>query len=765
LQFLASVPRGFADLLQLELAGFGATDLKERGNAVAFTGELAVAYRGCLESRLASRVFLELARFDAPDEAAIYRALRAVDWNAVIVPGATLACEWSGRHPAIVNTHFGTLRLKDAICDALRDATGSRPDIALREPGLRVHAHATGTRVVLSLDLAGEGLHRRGWRTEAGEAPLRENVAAGVLIRAGWPAAAALGARFLDPMCGSGTLVIEAALIAAAHAPGLLRDYFGFLGWRGHDAALWQQLRADAQARATAGLAAALERGSLLAGRDVAAGAVQAARRNAERAGVAVLVHFETGALADAKPPSVADGAALDAGAAPGAGGVASSAVAGLLCTNPPYGVRLADPAAARAIHEQLGAVLRERFGGWQAAILTSAEFGLELGLRAARVHTVWNGAIECRLLRLDIDAASVRDLRPQRVSGVDAALKDAPGARMFANRLTKNLRNLGAWARREQVDCYRIYDADMPEYALAIDLYGGVSDGAGSGGGVPDGRAADAAPEPERWLYVQEYAAPREIPEEDTRRRRSEALAALLDVTGVPGSHLHLRTRRRTARGDQYDKLDSRAAFHVVAEQGLRFWVNFTDYLDTGLFLDHRITRARLRAAAAGARFLNLFGYTGSATVYAASGGARTTTTVDLSNTYLDWAARNLALNGLAGPQHQFVQADVRRWLLEGPGGGRFDLIFLDPPTFSNSKRMDGVLDVQRDHVELVERCVALLAPGGRLVFSTNAQRFRLDPALAGRYTVRDISRATLPKDFERNARIHQCFEIGQGP
>jgi 23S rRNA (guanine2445-N2)-methyltransferase / 23S rRNA (guanine2069-N7)-methyltransferase len=727
LQCLASVPRGFGDLLALELVGFGAQDVRERGNQVAFTGTLEVAYRACLESRVASRVYVEVARIDAPDEAGLYRAMREIDWAAHVDPAATLACDWSGRHPAISNTHFGALRLKDAICDALRDREGSRPDVSTERPGVRVHAHARETRVTLSIDLAGEGLHRRGYRADAGEAPLRENVAAGVLLRAGWPALAASGAPLVDPMCGSGTFVIEAALIAADVAPNLWREYFGLLRWRGHDPQLWQRLREAASARATAGLAAATARASeagecLLRGSDRDRRALAAARSNAARAGVTALVEFAEASLEDAQP-----------------GGRA-----GLVCTNPPYGVRLGADADARETHRLLGRVLTERFAGWQAAVLTGApDLGLELGLRAQRVHTVWNGALEGRLLRIQVEAAAVRELRPTPGLRIDASLADSPGARMVGNRLTKNLKRLRSWAAREQVGCYRIYDADMPEYSFAIDLY----------------TAADGE---RRWLYVQEYAAPREIPEEDVRRRRSELLAALGPVTGVPATDIHLRTRRRSSGGEQYAKVDDAGEFQVVLEQGLKFRVNFDDYLDTGLFLDHRITRARLRAAAARARFLNLFAYTGSATVYAAAGGARSTVTVDLSRTYLDWAQRNLALNGLDGPQHERIQADARVWLEEARRARRqFDLIFLDPPTFSNSKRMEGVLDTQRDHAALIDACMALLAPTGLLVFSTNAQRFKLDPALAERHELRDISRATLPPDFERNARIHQCFEL----
>ncbi|MGA7538808.1 MAG: bifunctional 23S rRNA (guanine(2069)-N(7))-methyltransferase RlmK/23S rRNA (guanine(2445)-N(2))-methyltransferase RlmL [Steroidobacteraceae bacterium] len=718
-RFLASAPRGLADLLAKELATLGATDVRERAIGVAFSGTLETAYRACLESRLANRVFLELARFEAPTAEAFYTAAREIDWPQHLASRATLACDFSGKHPAITHSHFGALKLKDAIVDALRDATGARPDIVLDRPSVRAHAHAHGAEITVSIDLSGESLHRRGYRGAAGEAPLKENVAAGLLARAGWAERAAAGAQFLDPMCGSGTLVIEAALMAAGCAPGLHRAYFGFLGWRGHDEELWRRVREQARARCLAdGQPTALIRGQ---DRDPAA--VRDARANAERAGIASWVQFEVRPLAQAAP---------------------ASQQAGLLCTNPPYGIRLQDLEAARAVHRELGEVLRERFQGWQAAVLTGApQLGMELGIRAARTHTLWNGAIECRLLRMSIDAASLR--RPGTLARERSPLRDTPGARMFANRLAKNLKRLRSWADKASISCYRLYDADMPEYAFAIDLYRSVS---------PD----------ETWLYVQEYAAPADIEEEAVRRRRGEALSSMPEVTGVPPERIKLRTRRRTHRGEQYRKLAEQGSSHTVLEGGLRFLVNFDDYLDTGLFLDHRLTRARLREAAAGRRFLNLFAYTGTATVYAAAGGAAATVSVDLSRTYLDWAQRNLALNATAleTRAHEFIQADCMEWLNDGARAReRYDLVFLDPPTFSNSKRMEGVLDIGRDHGGLIDACMRLLSPAGLLIFSTNAQRFRPDPALSERYVVRDVSGATLPRDFERNPRIHRCFEI----
>ncbi len=709
-------------------------DARERSTGVSFSGTLEVAYRACLWSRVANRVFLELARFEVADAEQFYAAVRRIDWSAHLGPGATLACDFSGHHPAITHTHFGALKLKDAIVDAVRDARAWRPDIELERPSVRVHAHANGNQVVISLDLSGESLHRRGYRGAAGEAPLKENVAAGVLLRSGWPELAARGAEFLDPMCGSGTFVIEAGLIATDRAPGLGREYFGFAGWAGHDAGVWSRLRAEAQERARAGLQGALDRGleGSMRGQDRDPAAVRNARANAERAGVQALVRFDVRALGDAAPA--------------GRGGEPN----GLVCTNPPYGVRLEDRDTARAVHRELGVVLRERVQGWSAAVLTgSPEFGLELGIRAHRTHTVWNGAIECRLLRMKIETASARE--PGRLGKADANLRASPGAQMFANRLAKNLKKQRSWAERNDISCYRLYDADMPEYAFAIDMYRTLDDTAQPGAGE------------QAWLYVQEYAAPAEIELDAIRKRRGEALSTLTDVTGVAAERIRVRTRRKIKRGEQYAKVQDRADCHIVMEGGLKFLVNFDDYLDTGLFLDHRMTRARLRTAASGKRFLNLFAYTCTATVYAAAGGAATTLSVDMSNTYLNWAQRNFELNGLSPRTNGLVQADCRLWLQDAARTRepRYDLIFIDPPTFSNSKRMEGVLDVDRDHPGLIDGCARLLAPGGLIVFSTNSQRFKLDESLSRRYDIRDISAQTLPQDFQRNPRIHRCFEV----
>ncbi len=307
----------------------------------------------------------------------------------------------------------------------------------------------------------------------------------------------------------------------------------------------------------------------------------------------------------------------------------------------------------------------------------------------------------------------------------------------MFANRLRKNRRQLGKWARRAAVSCYRLYDADMPEYALALDLY-------------------------QDWAHVQEYAPPGTVDPARAASRICEALHVIPQVLGIPPENVALKVRRRQKGGSQYGRQGIRSEFHTVGEGGLRFLVNLADYLDTGLFLDHRLTRAMVRDLSKGRRFLNLFSYTGAASVYAAAGGAAGTVSVDMSRVYLEWGRRNMALNGFAGgPAHRFLQADCLRWL-ESPPGERYDLIFLDPPTFSTSKRMGArTLDVQRDHVRLIRAAAHLLAPGGLLLFSNNFRQFRMDREALPGLLVEDISASTIPHDFARNPRIHTCWRI----
>ncbi len=721
--FFATAPKGIEPLLADELRALGAHTVKEVRAGVSFEGTLALAYRVCLWSRTANRVLLPLARFEAPSPEALYEGVRFIDWAEHMAPDGRLAVDFTTSASQITHSHFGALKVKDAIVDQFRDACGVRPSVDVERPDLRINVYLRRDEATVGIDLSGDSLHRRGYRLEGAAAPLKENLAAAILLRASWPSIAEAGGALIDPMCGSGTFPIEAALIAADSAPGLFRDYFGFLGWKGHDAALWEQLIAEARERREAGLA----RIPLIAGYDADPAAVRVARENLRRAGLGERIRIERGELARLERPVGYE--------------------TGLVVVNPPYGERLGDQKSLAPLYASLGDILKQRFVGWKAAVFTgNPGLAKGMGLRAKRTHTLYNGPIECRLLRFDVEPQWFWE-RTERREAAQAALSPdelGPGAEMFANRLRKNLRELGRWARREGIDCYRLYDADMPEYALAIDLYQGE----------------------QRWVHVQEYEAPKTIDPKKAQTRLREALAVIPQVLEIPPTQMFLKVRRRQTGLLQYEKQAAEQKFYPMREGGYTFLVNFTDYLDTGLFLDHRLTRVLIRKLAQGRHCLNLFAYTGTATVYAAAGGAKSTTSVDMSNTYLGWARRNMALNGYEGRMHEFVQDDCIKWLdaqAADRSSKRYGLIFLDPPTFSTSKRMEQTFDVQRDHVALIRKTVSLLEQGGTLIFSNNYRKFKMDTEALPDLRIENITRETIPKDFARNPRIHNCWRIAR--
>ena len=663
--FFATTARNLETLLAEELRGLGIADVTETRAGARFSGTLADAYRVCLWSRVANRVLLPLAEFEAADADALYAGVRRIDWSEHLDLTRTLAVHADSARSGIDHGKFAALKIKDAIVDQFREHIGSRPDVDTERPDVALYCHLFRDQATLSLDLSGDSLHRRGYRAEGGAAPLKETLAAAILLRAGWPAIAADGGALLDPLCGSGTLPIEAAMIAADIATGLLRDHWGFTGWLGHDAAAWDALLAEARRRQHAGLERLKAAGNLIRGSDRDPRTVRVAQDNAQRAGLTRFIRFEQADLADCRP--------------------LGHERPGLVVTNPPYGLRLGGDSHLPAMYALLGERLKQHFDGWHAAVFTgNPDLGKRMGLRAQRFHTLYNGPVECRLLHFEISTAAHVSDKPRPLP----AAERGPGAEMLANRLRKNQKGLRKWLRAEDISCYRLYDADLPEYALAIDIYGSAA-------------ADDPA---RRFVHAQEYAAPASIDPRDARRRLREALGVIQEVLQVPEQDLFFKVRRQQKGMAQYERLADSGRFHEVSEDGLRLLVNFEDYLDTGLFLDHRETRRLIGRLADGKRFLNLFGYTASASVHAARGGARSTTTVDMSRTYIDWARRNLSLNGYSGRDHELIQADCIDWLHQARAyRGYFDLIFLDPPSFSASKRMRGTFDVQRDHVELI--------------------------------------------------------------
>lgn len=713
LKLFASAPKGVEPILAEELRAIGAAGCRATAGGVHFSGSLADALGACLWSRTASRIFLCLGESAVEKSGDVYDAARAVPWEELAAPGATMAVDFSGTGAGIENTMYGAQVVKDAVVDRIRERCGNRPSIDSKEPDFLVNCHLSRKGLEVRVDLTGGSLHARGYRLESGAAPIRENLAAALLIKSGWPEAARFGGSFLDPMCGSGTMVIEAALMAADIAPGLNRLRWGFRGWQGFDPYLWDDLVNEASERMIRGLPGAPK----CVGFDSDRETLRMARHNAGRARVERIAHFEKRSLGTAGPPP----------------GLAE----GLILTNPPYGKRMGDAGELRSLYEELGDTLKKSFPGWRAAVITGEpELGKRMGLRAHKSNVFFNGPLQCRLLQFRIEPDSFIDREALDTRKIRIKLERAleRGAAAFMNRIVKNMKITGKWAAREGITCYRIYDADLPEYAVAVDRYG-------------------------EWVHVQEYAAPSSVDPAKAETRLKDALTVLPEALGVDAERIILKIRRRQKGPSQYEKQDDRGEFMEVTEGPCRFLVNLTDYLDTGLFLDHRMTRQMIGSLAKGKRFCNLFCYTGTATVHAALGGARSTVSVDLSATYLEWARRNLELNDICGATHGLIQDDCREWI--AACGERFDLIFLDPPTFSNSKRMKGSFDVQRDHGELINDSAGLLAPGGTLVFSTNRDRFKMDVGALKGLVAEDITAKTIPKDFERNPRIHSCWII----
>lgn len=715
-QWFATCPKGIEGLLLAELLALGASGGRETVAGVYFDGPLAIGYRACLWSRLANRVLLPLARFEARDADTLYAGLMRVDWAGIMSAGQTFSIDFSGENTHIRNTQFGAQRCKDAIVDWFVQQGEERPSVDRAQPDLRFNVRLSRHGILLALDISGGSLHRRNYRLQAGAAPLKENLAAAILLRADWPGMAARGGALIDPMCGSGTLLLEASMMAADIAPGLARPRFGFERWQGHSATQWQALLSDARGRAERGKQARLPE---IRGYDADPKVVHRAQENIASAGLEGVVRVSCKPLAELTRPTHLP------------------LPMGLLICNPPYGERLGDKDSLQYLYRQLGETMLREFPGWKAAVFTAdRELGRATGLRSHKQYKLWNGALESSLLLFDLGANRLSDKQPPAQSATAATpLAELPdGARMFANRLRKNRRRLASWVKREGIECYRLYDADMPEYAVAVDMYG-------------------------EQVHVAEYQAPGGVDPAAAAARLAEVQAALPAALDVAPEDVVYKVRQRQRGDEQYGKQDSSGELFPVREGRAQLLVNLRDYLDTGLFLDHRPLRLRLAREAERKDFLNLFCYTGAATVHATLGGARSTTSVDLSNTYLGWLRKNLAHNGLDESRNLLERADCTAWLRAC--GRHFDLILLDPPSFSNSRKLAQSFDVQRDHPGLVRAAMAVLRPGGVLYFSNNRRGFRLDPALQSDFQCEDITRSTLDPDFQRNHRIHQCWRL----
>ena len=708
LRLFATCARGLETLLAKELAALGASAIKETVAGVSCEASLAEMYRIGYCARLPSRWLLRLAEGEIATPDDLYELARTVSWHEHFALESRFAIHVSGKSPAFRDTRFAMLRVKDAVSDNFRERSGERPSVDSDDPDALIHVALKGSKAAVALDLVGGALHERGYRQSGHEAPIKENLAAALLVRAGWPQLLEEHPQIavVDPFCGGATLLVEALWMAAGVPAQYLRQFFAWNRWIQHDAALWERVRRDLDVLAQAGLRALQARGF---GSDDSAQTIALARRTLQVAGLAGFVQL-----------AVTDSRKVDAPA-----GFSQ----GLIVANLPYGERMGFERELMPIHREFGTRLKAVFPGWRFALLTGSEaLARATEVRAERIQKIFNGSIECKLITgaLPESAPAPTPATPQVLSF------RSPGAEAVFNRINKNRRNLKRWLARENISCYRVYDADIPEYAAAIDVYNDR-------------------------LHIQEYAPPADIPAAKAEERLRDLVFAARRAFEAPTERVYLKQRRAQTPDDQYRRHDQSKEFFPVTENAAQYLVNLTDYLDTGLFLDGRQIRAWIAACARGQRFLNLFSYTASATVAAALGGARESVSVDLSPTYTAWAERNLRLNDIDLQRHKLVEADVVRWLVGASDG--FDLIYVDPPTFSNSKRTTTVFDVQRDHFDLLQACLRRLNRGGRLLFVCNLRRFKLDPRVEEIAEVEDVTHASIPTDFARDQRIHRAF------
>ena len=706
-QLFATTSRGFEELLKVELTELGAQEAKVVQGGVHYQADDETLYRTLLWSRLASRILFPLIETKIYSDLDLYAAVSGFNWLAQFDERVTFFVDFNGTNQEIRHTQFGAMRVKDGIIDYFERQGKTRPDVDKIQSDVRIHAYLNRENLVISLGLSGEALHLRGYREDAGQAPLRETLAAAIVMRSGWQA----GSPLVDPMCGSGTLLIEAAQMEAKIAPQLYRLHWGFDFWKLHNQSAWEKVKNEA-------IELAEEKQSEIQphfyGFDLDHRVLKKAKKNAQNAGVSHLIKWQQGDVAALKNPRLNE--------------------VGTVICNPPYGERLGTTPALIALYSVFGQRLKKEFCGWNVSVFSSESTLLDcLRMRASRQFKAKNGPLDCVQKNYQVSERKSDEITAENELEFNRTSEVATD---FANRLQKNIKKISKWAKQQGLDAYRLYDADLPEYNLAVDRY------------------AD-------YIVVQEYAAPKNIDENKARQRLLDAVTATLHVTGVETNKLILKVRQKQKGTNQYEKLANKGEYFYVNEYGAQLWVNLTDYLDTGLFLDHRLTRKMISELAKGKDFLNLFAYTGSATVHAALGGAKSTTTVDMSNTYLNWAEQNLILNDIKGKQHKLIQADCLQWLEKCDR--QFDLIFVDPPTFSNSKRMEESWDVQRDHVKLMSNLKRVLSSNGTIVFSNNKRGFKMNLVALEELGLSavEISHKTLPLDFERNKQIHNCWMI----
>ena len=692
-RYVAVAARGTEAIVERELVDAGVQQVAPTAGAVIFDCDRVTAYRFCAQSRVATRLLAQIATFEAADGDSLYDGVRSIDWSEHLSVDQTLAVQCVAPRGVSHNTKFLAQRTKDAIVDQFRARGGKRPDVDRAHPDVPVHVYFAGERANVSVELTDRPLHQRGYRPPGAAAPLRETLAAAILQIADWPAIFGDGGGFVDPMCGSGTLVIEAAWMAAGVSPRCLWGHRVLSGWLQHDPKTWSEVKP---------LISQPKIDVPVFGFDASEHAVSQAAEALGRAGL---------------DRTRVQRRAVNALSAP-------DCAAGLLVVNPPYGERLGQEGELVTLYRALGDTFKREFAGWQTYVFTGSELlAKRIGLRAESKTTLFNGPIRCQLLSYPIGEGASSSQGP-------GWRKPSPQAQMLVNRLAKNRRRLKSKLPIRRFPCYRLYDRDIPEYNVAIDVY-------------------------EDQACVQEYARPTKVDADSALTRIEDVISVVQQFLQCGEDDIYVKVRNRQQQGSQYERRPGADSFKNVTEGDLRFRVELAHRLDTGLFLDHRLVRERIASAASGARFLNLFAYTCSASVYAAAGGAVSTTSVDLSKPYLNWGRQNFALNGFSLEDHRFISTDASAWLAKCRQS--FDLVFINPPTFSRAKRRGGDFEIARDHGNLLSDAVRCLSDQGRIIFSTHAHGFELNAP--SRVKVAEITDQITPIDFRRDP--FRCWEI----
>lgn len=700
LKLYVSCPLNTEELLLEEVIKLGGENAKISPSGVSFLGNLETVYKVCLCSRIGGKLFLELVEFELNDQRDIYTQAKSINWEDHFSLEDTFATSAAVVKSRIKNSKYASLLVKDAIADYFTEKYDSRPNVEVNKPSVKVHLHVNKNVASISLDLSGESLHRRGYRKGNAQAALKENVAAALLYRSNWPQMSEEGKNFIDPMCGSGTLLIEAALMATNTPSGYYRFYYGFYGWKQHDVELWEDVFDKAEAQIVP------FKGDIR-GFDMDKEAISQSIENIKCAGFDKLIHVEKSELTAFE---VVDSMTHNTG---------------LICINPPYGVRLGDVTELKKLYIEFSEVFFNLLPGWKLSIITGEdELSRIIPFKIDKKHTLFNGAIKCTVSHFSLDEDKHKKIAPL-----------SPAGEAFKNRLIKRKKHLSKWARRNDISCYRVYDADLPDYNVAIDIY------------------------EDKWIFVAEYQAPKDIQEHIVKKRLNDVLRVIPEVFEIDPDNIFLKAKKKQKGLGLNNKTQESQEFHIMNENGVKFYVNFKDYKDTGIFLDQRPLRRKIKEDAKDKRVLNLFAYTGTSTTVAAIAGAKSTITVDSSKSNLDWAKKNIQLNGLYSRDHQFFLSECKEWVKKDRN--RYDIILVDSPSFYKSNSSRDLIDMQDDYIELLNLCVKLLDREGVLYFSNNYKKFKFDEKLFPLLDIVEITNTSLDEDYLGNPKIHRSWEI----